>query len=85
MKGRIQVYIKKWESRCYSDGVPDEAPHRLESLNKVPSYRLICKAIMKNDSQLKTLGYSRKKTLIYDEIKRIELTERGVINQLRLF
>jgi len=69
----------KWESRGYSDGIPDEAPLRLEALNKAPSYRMICIAIMKNDKQLKTLGYSREKCHAYTDIKKEELIRRGVI------
>lgn len=79
MKQKILNYIEEWKQRCYSDGIPDEAPIRLEKLNKVPSYRMICLAIMKNDTHLETLGYSRPKTQAYHDIKRIELIERGVI------
>ena len=87
MKNKILNYIQDWIKKCYSDGIPDEAPIRLEKLNKVPSYRRICIAIMKNDTQLETLGFTRIKSNVYHEIKRAELIERGVIkkdNQLKL-
>ena len=59
--------------------MPDEAPPRLESLCKVPSYRMICIAIMKNDYALESLGYTRQKCGAYMAIKRQELILRGKI------
>lgn len=78
MRRKINQYIKKWESRGYPSGIPDEAPSRLEDLGKVPSYRLICIALMKNDRQLETLGYSRVPCSTYMEIKRQELLANAV-------
>lgn len=87
MKRKLQKYILLWEARCYPNGIPDEAPEVLEKLAKVPSYRAIVRAIIKNDVQLQTLGYSRIKCRYYNELKRIELKDRGIIkddNQLKL-
>jgi predicted phosphoadenosine phosphosulfate sulfurtransferase len=87
MKQKIQKYIKSWESRCYNNGIPDEAPIRLEQLNKVPSYKQICMAIMKNDNNLKSLGFSQTKCNSYHTLKKQELIERGKLiksNQLKL-
>ena len=39
---------------------------------------------MKNENNLETLGFSRKKTLAYSELKRIEIEQRGNIKQLKL-
>jgi Predicted phosphoadenosine phosphosulfate sulfotransferase len=75
---KIISYIKTWENRCYPDGLPDEAPNELESRGLVPSYRRICKAILKNDVQLQTLGFSRPQCELYMQLKKRELTERGV-------
>lgn len=80
---RIREYVRKWEGRGYPNGIPDEAPNLLERINKVPSYRAICLAIMKNDVALLTLGYSREPCRAYTELKRIELTARGKIAQSR--
>lgn len=77
MREKILNYIKKWESQGYPDGIPDEADLKLEALNKVPSYRMICKAILKNDLALTSLGYSRPKTESYNILKRIELSQRA--------
>jgi hypothetical protein len=39
---------------------------------------------MKNENNLEILGFQRKKTLSYSELKRIEIEQRGNIKQLRL-
>ena len=77
MKGKIERYIKTWENRCYNNGIPDEAPLRLENLNKVPSYRKIVKCILKNDIHLEGLGYQRPFCKTYSDIKRNELILNG--------
>jgi len=87
MREDILRYIELWENRCYFDGIPEEVPARLSQLNKAPSYKEICSAILKNDYSLKTLGLPQVKSRYYSSFKRIELIERGVIsdNQLKLF
>ena len=81
----ILNYISKWEKRCYTDGIPDEVPLRLEQLNKAPSYKALVKAILKNDLNLKTLGINIKKPDAYHELKRIELNNRNKPIQKKLF
>lgn len=84
MKERITEYIKKWESACYFDGIPDEAPNELEIRNKVPSYKRICFAILKNDNSLKTLGFTPPKSKYYSAYKKIEIELRTKSRQLKL-
>jgi len=85
MKKKIISYIQKWKTTVYLNDIPDVAPKRLEELNKVPSYRQVAIAIMKNDNQLKTLGYSPPYSKVYDELKRSELESKGKIaKQFRL-
>jgi predicted phosphoadenosine phosphosulfate sulfurtransferase len=82
----IELYIKKWEKRCYTEGIPDEAPFELENHGIVPSYRLICIALMKNPNNLEKLGIARTKCSLYNDIKRIEIYNRENKNkQLNLF
>lgn len=42
----------------------------------MPSYRLICKAILRNDTALTTLGFAKEKCPAYMELKRIEIEAR---------
>ena len=82
MEKLITNYIYSWKNKGYENGIPDEAPVRLEQLNKVPSYKQICKAILSNDLSLKSLGVNQIKSKHYHTLKKIEL---GIIdNQLKL-
>ena len=85
MRTKIEDYIQTWEKRCYFDGIPEEVPPRLDQLNKVPSYKSIVRAILKNDLTLKSLGFTESKTNAYHELKRIELEKRKKVIQLKLF
>lgn len=76
MRNKILKYINKWKKQGYSDDIPDEADPKLEGMNKVPSYRMICKAILKNDLALTSLGYTRPKCDSYNILKKIELSAR---------
>lgn len=65
------------------NGLPDEAP--LEIFDMVPSYKRICIAIMKNDTQLEGLGFTRQPCALYSELKRIEISKRKGWKQINLF
>lgn len=82
MKEKIKKYIKDWERKGYSNGIPDEAPSELEKRNIVPSYRKIAIAILKNDPSLKSLGLSGKTSKYYSAYKYIELNKNN--KQLKL-
>ena len=76
MKRKILAYVAKWEKQGYPDGIPDEADAKLEALGKVPSYRQICRAILKNDVTLSSLGFTRQPSEVYNILKRIEIAAR---------
>lgn len=82
---RIAEYIEIWEKRCYKKGIPDEAPIQIS--DKVPSYKAICIALLKNDMQLTNLGYQPKHSNFYSILKKIEIDARdtGKPKQLKLF
>jgi predicted phosphoadenosine phosphosulfate sulfurtransferase len=82
LKQRIDAYITMWENRCYSDGIPDDAPARLVQLGKVPSYKQIAMAILRNDVALKSLGCQPVASEWYSILKRIEIDDRGGDRQL---
>ena len=82
---KIKDYINIWEKRCNKNGIPDEAP--IEINDKVPSYKKICLCLLKNDFNLKSLGYKTKTSKYYSVLKRIELESRPKTKpyQLKLF
>ena len=77
MKQKINNYILQWEQRCYTEGIPEVAPLRLDQLNKVPSYRSIVRSILKNDTTLKSLGLPQTKCASYHRLKKIEIDARN--------
>lgn len=63
---RFRVFIDWWLSRDY-ENIPDEAPHELESERIVPSYRRICKCILRNDWWCKGLSFTQPKSEAYSK------------------
>jgi len=82
---KVCEFISLWEKKGYEHGIPDYAPYELEDLNLVPSYRKICKALLKNDLLLLSLGFTKKTTMMYNILKRIELGIKEEARQLELF
>jgi len=61
--------LRVWEARCYSRGIPDEIPYKLAQSGRVPSYKQIAIAILRNDFVLKSLGFDGKMSDYYTQIK----------------
>ena len=70
-------YETTWKQRGYSDGLPDEVPVELSKTNKAPSYKAVATAILSNDLNLHSLGFSPKVSPVYKELKRIEIERRN--------
>lgn len=66
-KNKIAVYIKWWMKHGYEDGIPDEAPIKIENAGKAPSWRRVCKTLLRNDYWCKYLGFSPTKTSAYEK------------------
>lgn len=73
-KNKLAVYLKWWSRRGYENGIPDKAELRLESYGKVPTWRKVCKTILRNDYWCKGLGFSPTKSASYT--KYVELMKR---------
>lgn len=73
-ENKIYLFCKWWEERGYEDGIPDEAELNLESKRDVPSWRRICKSLLRNDYWCKGLGFSQHKSTGY--IKYLELMKK---------
>ena len=77
---KIFTYIEWWKLRGYNSGIPDEAPRILESKKLVPSWRRICKSLLRNDYWCKGLGFTQHKTEAYKKyllLKKQQRTEKG--------
>ena len=60
-RNKILLFTKWWAERGYPEGIPEEADYKLESQRLVPSWRRICKALLRNDYYCKGLGFSQPK------------------------
>jgi predicted phosphoadenosine phosphosulfate sulfurtransferase len=64
-QNKITVFVKWWIDRGYENGIPDEADYRLEQERKVPSWRRICKSLLRNDYWCKGLAFTQTKSDAY--------------------
>jgi predicted phosphoadenosine phosphosulfate sulfurtransferase len=61
---RIRRFMGGWKKRGY-DVMPDEADHNVENLHFAPSWRRVCKTLLRNDYWCKGLGFSQPKSDAY--------------------
>lgn len=90
-KTRFKKFIAGWKDRGY-DTIPDEAPIELENKCWSPSWRRMCKTILRNDYWCKGLGQTQPKSDAYIEFKEIKkkrILERelddSIVRQSQLF
>lgn len=69
-KARFEKFISGWMDRGYTI-IPDEAPEELESKCWAPSWRRMCKVLLRNDYWCKGLGQTQPKSDAYLKYKEI--------------
>lgn len=77
---RFVKFIKGWQDRGYLV-IPDEAPEDLESKCWVPSWRRMCKVMLRNDYWCKGLGQTQPLSDAYQKFKEIK-NKRRLENEL---
>lgn len=75
-ENKIATFLKWWFDRGYPYGIPDEATHEEEASRKKPSWRRICKALLKNDYWCKSLSFSMTKAAAYQAYLRVMRNRR---------
>jgi predicted phosphoadenosine phosphosulfate sulfurtransferase len=75
-ENKISVFIKWWMDRGYSGGIPDESDTNEEASRKVPSWRRICKALLKNDYWCKSLSFSMNKAGAFEKYRKVMIERR---------
>ena len=65
--GRFTSFITGWKARGYVNGIPDESPLVLENKHWAPSWRRMCKVILRNDHWCKGLGLTQPKSEAYSK------------------
>jgi len=74
---RFRKFIKGWRDRGY-ESIPDEAPKSLEAKCWAPSWRRMCKVLLRNDYWCKGLGQTQPKSDAYIKFK--EMKKQGAFD-----
>lgn len=77
---RFKKFISGWQDRGYNK-IPDEIPIELENKCWGPSWRRMCKVILRNDYWCKGLGQTQPKSDAYIQFKEIK-KKRALAQQL---
>lgn len=71
---KVFVFQEWWKKKGYPEGIPDEADYALEVKRLAPSWRRVCKSLLRNDYWCKGLSFTQHKSEAYkrylDLIKR---------------
>ena len=73
---RFRSWMKGWHSRGYTEGIPDEAPRSLEKKYWAPSWRRVCKVLLRNDWWCKGLGLTQPKSEAYGKYLEFKATKK---------
>ena len=66
-QNKILLFQKWWMMRGYPEGIPDEAAYEMEAARRAPSWRRVCKSVLRNDYWCKGLGFSQHKSAAYQK------------------
>lgn len=73
-------YIQTWEARCYADGIPDQLQDGVMKSCRAPSYKAIALAILRNDHNLHSLGFTERNSATVDLLVALNRPKKPVIN-----
>ncbi len=68
---RFKKFIKGWHDRGYTE-IPLEAPPELEAKCWAPSWRRMCKVLLRNDYWCHGLGQTQPKSAAYERFKQMK-------------
>lgn len=66
-ENKIAVFLKWYQDRGYPNGIPDYADPKDEAAKKVPSWRRVCKTLLRNDYWCKGLSFTQTKSESYEK------------------
>lgn len=69
-RGKIDKFIKWWQSEGVSV-IPDKADPKMEAMKKIPSWRRVCKVLLKNDYWCKGLSFAQTKREMENQVNLI--------------
>lgn len=75
-ENKIAVFLKWWSDRGYPNGIPDEADSKSEASRDVPSWRRVCKSLLRNDYWCKGLSFTQTKSQAYEKYMKVMKNRR---------
>lgn len=66
-ENKMFLFCQWWEKRGYAEGIPDESDYDLEAARKVPSWRRVCKSLLRNDYWCKGLSFTQHRSEAYQK------------------
>lgn len=72
----ISHFIDKWRDG-YNGIIPDEAPYELERRGQAPSWRRVCKTLLRNDYWCKGLGFSQQMGNAHQQYRKLMAKRRN--------
>lgn len=79
-RDKILLFEKWWSERGYPTGIPDEADYQMEAQRMAPSWRRVCKSLLRNDYWCKGLGFSQHISDAYDRYQAVMKKRRAKWN-----
>ena len=76
-ENKIATFVHWWQVRGYPDGIPDEADPEDEAAKRAPSWRRVCKALLRNDYWCKGLSFSQHKSGAYEKYLKVMKNRRA--------
>jgi predicted phosphoadenosine phosphosulfate sulfurtransferase len=68
---KFRIFIKWWKNRGYAE-IPQEVPLVLENKKLAPSWRRLCKTLLRNDYWCKGLGFTQPRSEAYGKYLQIK-------------
>lgn len=78
---KFQGFLEGWSKRGYEKGIPDEAPLVLENKMWAPSWRRMCKVLLRNDYWCKGLGLTQPKSAGYKKYVELKKERKKLLNK----
>jgi predicted phosphoadenosine phosphosulfate sulfurtransferase len=66
-ENKIVMFQKWWMDRGYSQGIPDEGDYAMESKRRIPSWRRVCKSLLRNDYWCKGMSFTQHRSEAYQK------------------
>jgi len=73
----FKKFLAWWVERGYEGGIPDSAPILLENKKHVPSWRRLCKVLLRNDWWGKGIGFSQPKSEAYGQFLELKRQKKA--------